>query len=197
MLTTAYILFLQSPSFQTFLAWSQQHIILYSVTLLVLKITAIVYAPLPGGLFTLASIPMLGWKLAYCIDFVGSMIGASMAYFLGKKYGFRFLAKFFDDELLAKLKRIKIHHQREIEGVFILKILTGGSLSDALCYAFGLLHITYRHFLVGSVLAHLVFGIPAFYLSSNILNVRNIFLNLILLTISLGLLYKIRHRYFE
>lgn len=193
----SYILFLRSSYFQFFLEWSQRNLVLYCVTLFVLKVSAIVYAPLPGGLLTLGSIPVLGWKLAYFIDILGSMVGASIAYFLGKKYGLKFMERIFDQQTIDRIQKIKINKKREIEGVFVLRVLTGSSILDALCYAAGLLNIRYRSFLIGSVLSHLVVGIPAFYLSSNILSVKNFALNGLLILCAVFILYKIKGRYFE
>lgn len=192
-----YVLFLRSMYFQSFLAWSQQNLVLYCLVLFTLKVSAIVYAPLPGGLLTLGSIPVLGWKLAYIIDFFGSMTGASIAYFLGKKYGLKFMAKIFDQATLDKIQKIKINKKRETEGVFVLRVLTGSSILDALCYAAGLLNIRFRSFLIGSIFSHLVVGLPAFYLSSNLFNVKNLLLNLILISIAVAVLYKIKGRYLE
>ena len=88
-----YLWFIKSPHFSGFVAWSQQNIILYYFVLVVLKIVGIIWPPIPGGLLTLGSIPVLGWPLAYSADFLGSMIGSTAAYFLAKKYGLGFMKK--------------------------------------------------------------------------------------------------------
>lgn len=192
-----YLLFLRSPYFQSFLQWSQQHIIFYSLTLFCLKVLAIVYAPLPGGLLSIASIPVLGWKLAYVIDLLGSMTGASIAFYLGKKYGLKFMARIFDESTLEKITKIKINKNREIEGVFVLRILTGSSILDALCYAAGLLNVGYKNFLIGSIFSHLLVGIPAFYLSKHIFTAQNLAMSAVVLVFTLGILYKLKGRYLE
>lgn len=67
-----YYLFSKSIYFQIFFSWSRQNIGLFVIVLFLLKILGIVWPPLPGGVFTLAAIPFIGWFPAYLVDFAGS-----------------------------------------------------------------------------------------------------------------------------
>lgn len=192
-----YIWLVNSPYFSLLLNWSRQNILTFSLSLLGLKIASIVYPPIPGGLATLASIPFLGWKLAYLIDFIGSMIGSSMAFFIARKYGFVFLGKIFDAKTIHKIKNIEVYSNRQIESVFALRILLGTTIMEAICYGAGLLNITYKNFLIGSIFSHLVIGIPIYYLASNITQLKNIPLTLISIIIGGFIFWKIRKRYFK
>src|SRR3989337_132416 len=91
-----YLWFIKLPIFQHFVLWVQQNLLLYFLFLLFIKILGILWPPLPGGLFTLGSIPAIGWELAYIADLVGSVIGSSGAFFMGRRYGPKLLRKFFD-----------------------------------------------------------------------------------------------------
>ncbi len=192
-----YAFFIRTQYFQNLLIWTQHNIILYCLLLLCLKIIGIVYAPIPGGLFTLGSIPLIGWKLAYLIDFVGSMIGASIAYFIGRKYGYVFLTKLFSKSTIEKIKAIKVRKYRETEAIFVLRILTGSSIVDAVCYAAGLLGIRYWNFILGSILSHLIVGILTYALLGNFLSLKNLSINFVVLILTIGILYRIKGRYFE
>lgn len=192
-----YIWLVNSPYFAILLNWSQQNILTFSLSLLSLKIAALVYPPLPGGLATLASIPFLGWKLAYLIDFIGSMIGSSIAFFIALKYGYLFLGKIFDPKTIHKIKNIEIYPNRQIESVFALRILLGTTIMEAVCYGAGLLNITYRNFIIGSILSHLAIGIPTYYLANNITQLKNLPLTIILIVLSGFIFWKIRKRYFK
>ena len=92
-----YVWFLHSRYFDGFKFWSQNNIWLYIPLLAFMKIIGIVWPPIPGGVFTLGSIPVLGWLSAYLTDLAGSIVGSSIAFFLAKKYGQNFM------------KRIRIH----------------------------------------------------------------------------------------
>lgn len=193
----AYILFIRTTQFQEFITWSQANKSLYIFLLLSLKIVSNVYPPLPGGIFTLGSIPVLGWKTAYAVDFAGSFIGSIICYYLARKYGFAVLRKIFDENLIERIKQVKVNKKREIEGLIIWRVLGGGTVIEAIYYGAGLLNINFRNFLVGTTISHLLVGIPSFYLTRELFSSRNIVLNVFLLTIAVFILYKIKGRYFE
>lgn len=148
----------------------------------------------------MGAIPIVGWIPAYMSDFIGSILGSSIAFYLGKEYGFKFLSKFFDQNIIENLKKIKVKKKREIEMVIVLRILTGSIFLEAICYGAGLMGIQYKNFLIGSVVSHMVVGIPVYALTENVienLKTGNLVLSLISLSIILVILYKIRGRYLE
>jgi len=191
-----YLWFAKSPYFSVFLNWAQQHLILYVSVLILLKIVGIIWPPLPGGLFTLGSIPVLGWPLAYAADFVGSAIGSSVAYFIAKKYGKNFVAKIFDEDSLEKINRVRIKPNREIESIFLLRIF-GGNIIEVICYGAGLLGVRFKNYLIASLLSHLALGIPIFYLAQDFFSGQRVLINLALVGFAALLFYKLKHRYFE
>lgn len=186
----------QSGNFAYFYQWSQQNIYIFILVLLILKILAIVYPPLPGGILTLGSIPIIGWVDAYLVDLIGSVVGSCIAYYLGKKYGFDFLVKLFDEKTIDKFKHIKVKQYREIESVFVLRIL-GGMVVELVAYGSGLLKIGFLNFFIGSVLSHMVVGIPTYYLAKNIFSTQNLFASLVISIATLYLLWRVKGRYFE
>lgn len=186
----------QSGNFDVFYAWSQQNLVLFVVVLFLLKVLAMIYPPLPGGILTLGAIPVIGWFEAYMVDLAGSMVGSSIAFVLGKKYGYRFLHKVFDEETVKRFHAIKIKPGREIESVFVLRTL-GGMIVEVIAYGSGLLGIGYFNFLIGSTLSHVVVGIPAYYLASNIFSTQNIVISVVLAVLSVTVLWRVKGRYFE
>ncbi len=188
--------FLGTPYFQGFLIWSQRYWILLIVILILMKIVSIVYAPLSGGVVMLGMIPVLGWPLAYFVDYVGSMLGGSAAFFLGKKYGQKFVGKLFGPSLADKVGKIKINHSREFEVIFLMRLL-GSSLSDFICYGAGIVNVKYKNFISASILSHPIIGIPTFYLSSQALTGKMTWMSGILLILALAILYKARGRYLD
>ncbi|MBI5358232.1 hypothetical protein HZB69_01210 [Candidatus Amesbacteria bacterium] len=91
----------------------------------ILKVLGIVWPPLPGGILTLDAIPFIGWFPAYLVDFFGSTVGSSVAFLIGRKYGYPFLQKLFDESTIDKIKHLKIKPHREIEAVTALRIFIG------------------------------------------------------------------------
>ncbi|MEK7535456.1 MAG: hypothetical protein AAB590_00350, partial [Patescibacteria group bacterium] len=120
----AYFWFIKQTFFQNFISWSQHYIWVYFIVLVFFKTLAIVWPPLPGGLFTLGSVAVIGWKWAFAGQVVGGLIGGTIAFFLGRKYGYWLLSKLFDDVTIEKIKKVKIYKHREFEAIFFLRIFT-------------------------------------------------------------------------
>lgn len=192
-----YLWFIKTPTFMIFEKWVQSNLVTYFSFVVLTKALAIVWPPLPGNLFTITSIPFWGWFIAYLADFLGSLLGSSVAYYLGKKYGFRFINKVFSTDMESKIRGIKVKSRNEIESVFMIKTLGGGLLMEAVSYGAGILNIKYINFLIGSILSHLLFGIPIFFLADQILDSKNAIWTLMFVVISLVLLWKLKGRYFE
>lgn len=189
--------FFKSPYFFIVDTWVKANILTYSLFLVFIKILGIIFPPISGGIFTLASIPFLGWTMAYIIDLIGSISGGIFAYFLAKKYGHKLLFKILGSDLTSKIERIKIQKNREIEAVFIYRVALGSTILEAVYYGAGFLKVGFKNFLIGSVLSHIAVGVPSFYLASNIFNGQNIVLTIILTIIGILFVLFTKARYFE
>lgn len=188
--------FSNSVYFETFNSWIVKNILLYSIILYLIKVIGIIWPPLSGGIFTLASIPFLGWQLAFFLDFIGSLTGGSIAYYLGKKYGYVFLNKVFGTDIVEKIKRIKIKKGKEIEAIFMYKALFG-IIIEAIYYGAGVLRVNFVKFSIGSILGHLIIGIPSFYLANNLFSGKDIISTVILTILAIIFVTKTKGRYFE
>ena len=190
-----YLWFIKLPIFQHFVLWVQQNLLLYFLFLIFLKILGIVWPPLPGGLFTLGSIPAIGWELAYIADLIGSVIGSSGAFFIGRKYGFRLLRRFFDLSTVEKIQNARIKKGKEFEAIVVLKFVYF-SVGEVVSYGAGLLGISYSKFIIGSFLAWQI-NIPIFFMVSKALDEKLLIINAITIVFAILLFYKLKGRYFE
>lgn len=154
----------------------------------------IVWPPIPGGVLTLASIPVIGWQYAFLADLTGTTIGGSIAYFIGKKYGRKILETLFDEQLIKHIDRIKIHEGKEIEGLVVLRIFIH-SISEIVSYGAGVLGIEYKKYLISTILAMIVF-IPMFYFFEQILSGKNLVFNILLTLITGSIFVYYKDRYF-
>ncbi len=189
--------FSKTPYFLSLDSWIKTNLALYVTSLFIVKVIGILWPPISGGIFTLASIPFLGWQLAFMIDMAGSTVGGVIAYQLGRKYGFPFLNKILDTNIVEKIKRIKVKKGKEIEAVFVYRLLFGSIIVEALYYGAGVLKIHFGKFLIGVTLSHLLIGIPIFILASTIFSGANIILTITLAIIALIFIIKTKGRYFE
>jgi uncharacterized membrane protein YdjX (TVP38/TMEM64 family) len=193
----AYIWFINTPYFDAFAAWSKSNLVLFFTILVVIKTAGIIWPPLPGGILTLGAIPIIGWPLALLADFVGSILGCSVAYYLGKKYGFEFLEKIFNKDVLAQVKAVKIKKHREIEAIFGLRVLTGSVLTEVLSYSCGLLKISYPNFLIGTVASHLVITGPIYFFAGSLFDGKRVLISMVSMGLAILLVTKFKGRYLE
>ncbi|MFY9458019.1 MAG: VTT domain-containing protein [Candidatus Spechtbacterales bacterium] len=194
-LFVAYIWFMRQPVFEGFIGWSQQNFLLYFSVLVFIKIIAIVWPPLPGGLLTFASVPIIGWFPAFLAETIGGLAGSSVAYYLGKKYGYAFLRKVLDEKFITRIQRIKIAGKKELEAIFFLRLFTG-LISEAVSYGSGVIGVKYRNFFLGTLAAEIVF-MPTFYFFNEIIAGRNLAIYAPVALILALVFWRMRGRYFE
>lgn len=192
----AYLWFYNSPLFLQFAAWVSANMVSYLLFILFFKVLGIIWPPVPGSIFTLGSIPFIGWQNAYLVDFVGSLIGSVCAYYLGKRYGIRLLGLIFDESTLKRISKVKIKKNKEFEGLFLMRLL-GGSVVEVVVYAAGILKVDFGKFILASTLSHPIVGIPTYYFANNLLTGENLVLTFLSLIVFIVLVTKFKSRYFE
>lgn len=189
--------FFKSSYFPIVDTWIKTNIVLYVIALFTYKSIGVLFPPIPAGVVTLASIPFLGWFGAYMVDMAGSIFGGIIAYWLGKKYGKKILEKLFDASTIDKIIKTKVKKGKEIEAVFMFRVLLGSTILEAVYYGAGFLKIPFGKFLIGATLSHIVVGVPSFLLANNIFSGKNIVLTIVLSVVALIFVLKTKGRYFE
>jgi len=190
-----YFWMVRQPFFASFIAWAGNYLWLYMAILVLFKALAIVWPPIPGGLLTLGSVAVIGWQYAFLGQVLGGLLGGSIAFFLGRKYGLWLLEKFFDWTVIEKVQKVKIYNHREFEAIFFLRIFTT-AVSEAVSYGSGLIKIKFRNFFLAT-LCGFVFELPLFYLAESILRGQNFWLSGSMVLVAGLLFYKLKGRYFE
>ena len=195
-MTLAYWFF-NSPYFSIVDNWIKTNTVLYVFALFIYKSIGVLFPPIPAGVVTLVSIPFLGWFGAYLVDMAGSIFGGMIAYWLGKRYGRKILEKLFDSSTVEKIANTKVKIGKEIEAVFMFRVLLGSTILEAVYYGAGFLKIPFGKFLIGATLSHIVVGVPSFLLANNIFSGKNIILTIVLSITALIFVIKTKGRYFE
>lgn len=194
----SYIWFLDTKYFLALQATAQENFLSFIFLLFLVKTLSIVWPPLPGGLFTLGSIPLVGWEAAYFVDFAGSILGSTITFYLGKRYGLPLLKKLFDSSIIERINKIKVKNNRQTELVIVLRVFTGSIFMEAITYGAGILKLRYSSFLVGSVVSHVVVGVPTYYFAEQaLISPTNLVGSGIVLILVFYVLYKVKGRYFE
>ena len=175
----------------------QKNLFVYLVSLFLIKIVSIIYPPLPGVAFTIASIPFIGWQIAYIIDIVGSIAGATAAYHLGKRYGFPILVRVAGRVIADRVVRIKLKQRNQFEAAIFLRLASGGLLSDGMAWGASLIGFRYPTFIAGYTVSHIITTMPIFYFVSASISF-NSWVVVALAAISAWIvIYKLKGRYFE
>jgi uncharacterized membrane protein YdjX (TVP38/TMEM64 family) len=168
---------------------------LFAITLA--KAASIIYPPLPGVVITLTAIPLVGWELAYLFDLIGSLLGASGSYFLGKKYGIRILNQVLGKALTTKIASVKLKPINQIEAAFMLRLAAGGLLSDGLAWGASLIGFRFASFIVGYGISHIATTAPVFWALSASLSLHSWAIFLAVAGLSWLVIFKFKGRYFE
>ena len=187
----------QSQGVHGLISTIQQYRGAFLVLLLVAKSVSIIYPPLPGAILTLGAIPVVGWQWAYTIDILGSTTGATIAYFLGQKYGEPILRWAISEKFTNKLTSIKVKEEGQFWTAFMLRIASGGMLSDGLAWGASLIKLRYPPFIVGYLSSHLLTTLPVFYLLSLSISVKSWIYLLPAALVAIILIYKFKGKYFE
>lgn len=192
-----YMWFEQSGYYAGFMVWAKQNVALLFVCAVAIKFVGIVWPPLPGGIFVMGTIPMIGWPAALAANFIGTILGNTGAYFLGKKYGWKLLDKIAGVEATNRIRKIKIKPGKELEGVLVYQFVMSSIFVEGISFGAGLLGIKLWQLLVGSAVAGIVLGIPMFYLAGFALQPGNIWVRVVAIAVCLVLVIKLKDRYFE
>lgn len=175
----------------------QEYLLWYLLALLSLKSLSIVYPPLPGMVFTVTSIPLIGWQLAYLIDILGSALGTTIAFFLGQKYGYTILKKVIGKEIANKVVSTKLKQNNQVEAAFFLRFAAGGILSDGLAWGASLIGFKYASFIVGYIASHLMTTLPIFYFIATSISFNSWIIVSLSTIIAWLIIYKFKGKYFE
>jgi uncharacterized membrane protein YdjX (TVP38/TMEM64 family) len=170
---------------------------LFLISLMLAKAASIVYPPLPGVVFTITAIPLVGWELAYLIDMLGSLMGATGSYFFGQKYGLRILNRVLGKTLTTKIAKVRLKPVNQIEAAIMLRLAAGGLLSDGLAWGASLIGFRFSSFIIGYAFSHVLTTAPVFYALSASLSLHSWAVFLTVALFSWFVIFKFKGRYFE
>ena len=170
---------------------------LFLIMVMFAKAASILYPPLPGVVFTLTLIPLVGWELAYLFDLIGSLIGASASYFLGQKYGLTILKRVLGKTLTTKIAKVTLKPINQIEAAIMLRLAAGGLLSDGLAWGASIIGFRFKPFIVGYAISHALTTAPVFYALGASLSLHSWALFLAVAGLSWLVIFKFKGRYFE
>ena len=113
---------------------------------IVIQLTQVVIAVIPGGLTCLAGVVFFGPWYGFLYSAVGILIGSCINFYLARRYGEKFIRLFVNDETYEKTRK-KFLTGKKFDVVFTAAILLPGAPDDVLCMLAGLTDMSWRKFL--------------------------------------------------
>jgi len=166
------------------------------IVFILLQITQVVAAPIPGELTGFIGGYIYGIVLGALYSTIGLTLGSWLAFGLARMFGLPFVEKFVSPKVIARYDRIMAH-----QGPFVafLLFLIPGFPKDALCYILGLSHIKTKTFLIIATVGRLLGTIILSIQGSCVRNQQNgTFLIITAVSIVFfGLAYYLGQKWFE
>jgi uncharacterized membrane protein YdjX (TVP38/TMEM64 family) len=142
-----------------------QHPLLAPLLIILFRAIAIIIPPIPGGILSFALIPILGWFWSYLYAVIGVTIGATVAFFIARKFREPIVARFVPLKQLHLWEK-KVSHKTEFVAFLVLR-LTTGPIMDFISYLAGLTKISFKKFLLITLIAELPSSL-AYYLGGKV-----------------------------
>ncbi len=134
------------------------------LVIIVSRFLGVVLAPLPGAPVALASIIFLPWYEAWTYNLIGVELGSVCAFLIARRWRERAAARFAPLQA-SHLWQAKISAHRQLWGFMGLRLVSA-VIADFVSYAAGLSTISFRNFLLGSVITDAIVSAVFFYLGS-------------------------------
>lgn len=172
------------------ISFSLQYPFVIPIVIILWRITAIVIPPLPGGVLSFAFIPILGWFWAFFYSEIGVMIGATISFYIARKFREPVVARFMPLQKIHDWEE-KINQKTEFFGFLGIRILFA-PVMDFISYAAGLSRISYRKFILATFIAEMPVAIWYYFggeAYKSLLDSKSIISGVVLLIILLTAFY--------
>ncbi|MBI2405913.1 TVP38/TMEM64 family protein [Candidatus Microgenomates bacterium] len=141
------------PNTQAIINFSTQHPTIAPLIVILWRILAIVIPPIPGGIVSLALIPVFGWWRSTIYAVIGIMTGVCIAFWLARKFREPLVRRFVPLQKLHKWEE-KISKKKEFLAFLGVRFATD-PVADFISYVAGLTKISFPVFFVATLISHL------------------------------------------
>lgn len=159
-------------------AYLEINIALAPVISIVLRTLAIIIAPIPGTPIDLINLAIFSKMAGFIYAEVSIMLGASVSFFISRKFGEPVVKKFIDVEKIYIWEE-RINARSGFWGLVFIRTVTI-LIFDYLSYVAGLTRMTFKRFFLSSLLASIP-PMGLFYYFGGLLFEEELFLAVILI----------------
>lgn len=194
--TIAYNLFLNSTHFLKFVDIVKENLFLTVAFLITLKVLGLVWPPLSGGITVFIFLPVFGIFKTYLIDLAGTLLGATLSYFIAKWLNRKLVTSLVGNAFIEKVSKIKIREDKELEAVILASIVFAAPMIEVVSYASGFLKVKYRNMIIGVLIGHFIWTIPAYFVVNNLLEGEHLAITAFLILAGVLIIFLLKDRYF-
>lgn len=112
---------------------------------ILVQISQIIYPIIPLGLTNVIGDLIFGHSLGFMFNFIGMLIGSSINFYLGHRFGEEFLLAFINDETYQKYKE-RINRGNGLKKLLIIGFILPLFPDDIFCIIAGMSKMTYKEF---------------------------------------------------
>ena len=121
------------------------------LVIILLRMTSSLIPILPGSSYAIIAGSLLGLKQGFIVIFLTDIITCTFCFFLSKKFGNFVVDRILQKKFLKRVKSIKINNSYKDIKMCSLLLMTG--FHDFFSYAFGIINIPFKIYLISIILA--------------------------------------------
>ncbi len=153
------------PHLPEIIAFTKANPLLAPLILILWRIVAIVIPPIPGGIVSLAVLPIFGWFWTFIYSFIGMVIGSTIAFFIARYYREPVVKHFVPLQQMHKWEG-KLSSKTEFFGFLTMRFITS-PVFDFMSYIAGLSKISFWKFFLATLIT-LIPDALVFYLGDTV-----------------------------
>lgn len=144
-------IFSKSSNIDRGIEFTGNHTVVGPLLLVVWRVAGTIFPFFPAGIVSFAVVPIFGWLNTYIYTLIGIVIGTSIAFFLARIFREHLVERFIPLKKIHKLQD-EISKKKEFMAIVVLRLFTV-PVMDFSSYIAGLTKISYRKFLLATILA--------------------------------------------
>ena len=125
------------------------------------QITQIVIPFIPGSITNISGVLLFGPIKGFIYNYISTILGATIVYYLSKKYSFKLINKIFKKDTINKY--INYFNNKNYQSIFLLAIILPFFPDDLLYYLISVTKINFKRYIfliiVGNFISLIIYSI--------------------------------------
>lgn len=136
--------------------------ILGIILFIIIRATAIIIPPIPGVIVDLPGTIYFGWLSGLAYGEIGIMLGASISFFIAKKFREPLVKKFVSLQKIHAWES-KLSENEKLWALFSVRLIANPLFFDVISYAAGLTKIKFSKFFIATFISNVPYMFLIYY----------------------------------